>query len=32
MHRNTYDRALEAMNAVNEEIEALVKKAWGRVT
>jgi chromosome partitioning protein len=32
MHRNTYDRALEAMNAVNEEVEVLVKKAWGRVS
>jgi len=32
MHRNTYDRALEAMNAVNEEVEGLVKKAWGRVS
>ncbi len=28
--RSTYDRALEAMNAVNDEIESLVKKAWGR--
>lgn len=28
--RGTYDRALEALNAVNEEITALVHKAWGR--
>jgi chromosome partitioning protein len=30
--RSTYDRALEAMNAVNGEIESLIKKAWGRST
>ena len=28
--RSTYDRALESMNAVNGEIEALIKTAWGR--
>jgi chromosome partitioning protein len=28
--RSTYDRALESVNAVNGEIEALVQKAWGR--
>lgn len=28
--RSTYDRALEAMNNVNSEIETLIKKAWGR--
>ena len=28
--RGTYDRALEALNAVNEEIVELVHKAWGR--
>jgi chromosome partitioning protein len=28
--RSTYDRALEAMNNVNAEIETLIKKAWGR--
>ncbi|MBL8561196.1 MAG: plasmid partitioning protein RepA [Gemmobacter sp.] len=28
--RSTYDRALESLNAVNGEIEALVQKAWGR--
>lgn len=29
-NRATYDRALESMNNVNDEIEALIKKAWGR--
>jgi chromosome partitioning protein len=28
--RTTYDRAQEAMNAVNAEIEKLVHDAWGR--
>jgi chromosome partitioning protein len=28
--RATYDRALEALNAVNEEITTLIHKAWGR--
>lgn len=28
--RATYDRAVEAMNAVNGEIEALIHAAWGR--
>lgn len=28
--RATYDRAVEAMNAVNGEIEALIHTAWGR--
>ncbi|MER2268165.1 plasmid partitioning protein RepA [Methylobacterium oxalidis] len=28
--RSTYDRALEALDAVNGEIEGLVRKAWGR--
>jgi chromosome partitioning protein len=28
--RATYDRAIEAMNHVNEEITALIHKAWGR--
>ncbi len=28
--RQTYDRAIEAMDAVNGEIEALIKLAWGR--
>ena len=30
MHRQTYDRALEAMDDVNREIEKLVRAAWGR--
>ena len=30
MHRQTYDRALEAMDDVNREIERLVREAWGR--
>jgi chromosome partitioning protein len=30
--RSTYDRALEAMNAVNDEIETLIKRAWDRPT
>ncbi len=28
--RSTYDRAMEALDAVNSEIEALIKQAWGR--
>lgn len=28
--RGTYDRALESLNAVNGEIEALIQAAWGR--
>jgi chromosome partitioning protein len=28
--RTTYDRALEAMEAVNAEIAGLIHKAWGR--
>lgn len=28
--RKTYDRAIEAMNGVNEEIATLVHQAWGR--
>ncbi|MBU2145868.1 MAG: plasmid partitioning protein RepA [Alphaproteobacteria bacterium] len=28
--RSTYDRAMEALDAVNHEIEGLVRKAWGR--
>jgi chromosome partitioning protein len=28
--RGTYDRALEALDAVNGEIEDLIKHAWGR--
>jgi chromosome partitioning protein len=29
-HRQTYDRAIEAMDDVNREIENLVRGAWGR--
>lgn len=29
-HRQTYDRAMEALDALNGEIEGLVKQAWGR--
>ncbi len=28
--RATYDRAMEALNAVNEEITTLIHEAWGR--
>lgn len=28
--RSTYDRAMEALDAVNFEIETLIKQAWGR--
>lgn len=28
--RSTYDRAVESMDAVNSEIEGLIRKAWGR--
>lgn len=28
--RSTYDRAVEAMNAVNGEVETLIHAAWGR--
>ena len=28
--RSTYDRAMEALDAVNSEIEMLLKQAWGR--
>ncbi|MFE1600457.1 plasmid partitioning protein RepA [Methylobacterium sp. ID0610] len=30
MNRNTYDRAIESLDAVNREIEGLVRRAWGR--
>lgn len=30
--RGTYDRAMEALDAVNSEVEALVHSAWGRTT
>lgn len=29
-HRQTYDRAIEALDAVNSELEDLVRDAWGR--
>ena len=29
-HRSTYDRAIESLNLVNDEIEALLQRAWGR--
>lgn len=32
MNRQTYDRAVEAMDDVNREIERLVRQAWGRAT
>lgn len=30
MTRSTYDRAIEALEAVNAEIEATIRRAWGR--
>ncbi|MFE1598931.1 plasmid partitioning protein RepA [Methylobacterium sp. ID0610] len=30
MIRSTYDRAIESVNAVNEEITSLIHQAWGR--
>lgn len=32
INRQTYDRAVEAMDDVNREIERLVRQAWGRPT
>lgn len=29
-HRQTYDRALDSLNLVNDEIESLLPQAWGR--
>ncbi len=29
-HRNTYDRAVDSLNLVNDEIETLIQQAWGR--
>nr|WP_041545883.1 MULTISPECIES: plasmid partitioning protein RepA [Chelativorans] len=29
-HRQTYDRAMEALDAVNGEVEHLVRQSWGR--
>jgi len=28
--RTTYDRAIESLNAVNDEITDLIQKTWGR--
>ena len=28
--RSTYDRAIESLDAVNAEIETLIKSSWGR--
>jgi chromosome partitioning protein len=30
MNRNTYDRAVESIDAVNHQIEQLINRAWGR--
>jgi chromosome partitioning protein len=30
MNRHTYDRAIDAVNSVNEEVERLIRHAWGR--
>ncbi len=30
MSRGTYDRAMDSLEAVNQEIEQLVHSAWGR--
>jgi chromosome partitioning protein len=30
--RSTYDRAIDSVEQVNSEIEALIKKAWGRAS
>jgi len=30
MTRSTYDRAIEALDAVNGEVEGLIRTAWGR--
>ena len=29
-HRNTYDRAVDSLNQVNDEIESLLQQAWSR--
>lgn len=29
-NRDTYDRAMDSMHAVNSEVQALIHKAWGR--
>ncbi|WP_099516324.1 plasmid partitioning protein RepA [Microvirga ossetica] len=30
MNRQTYDRAIDSLDAVNGEIEAMIRKSWGR--
>jgi len=30
MTRSTYDRAVESLEAVNGEIEGMIRHAWGR--
>jgi chromosome partitioning protein len=30
LNRATYDRALEAINGVNLEIESVIRQSWGR--
>jgi chromosome partitioning protein len=30
MTRSTYDRAMEALDAVNGEVEGLIRASWGR--
>jgi chromosome partitioning protein len=32
MNRQTFDRAFEAVNSVNEEVEHLIRQAWGRAS
>lgn len=29
-NRNTYDRAVDSLNGVNDEVESLIQSAWGR--
>lgn len=29
-HRNTYDRAVDSLNLVSDEVESLLQQAWGR--
>ena len=31
MNRNTYDRAMESINAVARELEQDIHRAWGRI-
>lgn len=32
LNRQTYERAVESLDAVNGEVEALIRKIWGRAT